>query len=78
MKTLSEKEKKLDVALNKLINVNLNANLKENLHHLNYQKNQLEIEKKEIANQYGALLKEHEKIKEYDKSINEETRNKDK
>ena len=46
MKTLSEKEKKLDAALNKLINVNLNTNLKENLHNLNYQKNQLEIEKK--------------------------------
>ena len=28
MKTLSEKEKKLDTALNKLINVNLNTNLK--------------------------------------------------
>ena len=52
MKTLSEKEKKLDAALNKLINVNLNTNLKENLHHLSYQKNQLEIEKKEITNQY--------------------------
>ena len=64
MKTLSEKEKKLDAALNKLINVNLNTNLKENLHNLNYQKNQLEIEKKEINNQYEALLQEHEKIKQ--------------
>ena len=40
MKTLSEKEKKLDVALNKLININLKANFKENLQHLNYQKKQ--------------------------------------
>ena len=56
MKTLSEKEKKLDVALNKLININLNTNFKENLQRLNYQKNQLEIEKKEITNQYEALL----------------------
>ena len=56
MKTLSEKEKKLDVALNKLINVNLNTNLKENLQHLNNQKNQLEIEKKEIENKYENLM----------------------
>ena len=64
MKTLSEKEKKLDVALNKLININLKANFKENLQHLNYQKNQLEIEKKEISNQYAPLLQEHQKIKQ--------------
>ncbi len=44
MKTQSEKEKKLDNALSKLINLNLNVNLKENLQNLNYQKNQLEIE----------------------------------
>ena len=30
MKTTSEKEKKLDEALNKLINLNLNQNFKEN------------------------------------------------
>ena len=52
MKTSSEKEKKLDTALSKLTNLNLNANLKENLQHLSYQKNQLEIEKKEISNKY--------------------------
>jgi len=50
MKTQSEKEKKLDMVLNKLISLNLNTNLKENLQHLNNQKNQLEIEKKEIIN----------------------------
>ena len=43
MKTSSEKEKKLDMAISKLINLNLNTNLKENLQHLSYQKNQLEI-----------------------------------
>ena len=48
MKTQSEKEKKLDIALNKLINLNLDTNLKENLETLNNQKNQLEIEKKEL------------------------------
>ena len=64
MKTSSEKEKKLDTALSKLTNLNLNTNLKENLQHLSHQKNQLEIEKKEITNQYEALLQEHEKIKQ--------------
>ncbi len=50
MKTSSEKEKKLNYALNKLVDLNLNINLKENLQHLSFQKNQLEIEKKEILN----------------------------
>ena len=62
MKTSSEKEKKLDTALSKLTNSNLNANLKENLQHLSYQKNQLEIEKKEISNRYEELIQEHEKL----------------
>ena len=39
MKTSSEKEKKLDTALDKLVNLNINTNLKENLQHLRYQKN---------------------------------------
>ena len=64
MKIESEKEKKLDTALNKLKTLNLNANLKENLESLDHQKNQLEIEKKEIKNKYEDLIREHEKIKE--------------
>ena len=64
MKTSSEKEKKLDTALSKLNNLNLNVNLKENLQHLSDQKNQLEIEKKEILNKYEELIQEHEKIKQ--------------
>jgi len=64
MKIESEKEKKLDTALNKLITLDLNTNLKENLESLDLQKNQLEIEKKEITNRYEELVKEHEKIKE--------------
>ena len=64
MKTTSEKEKKLDEALNKLISLNLNQNFKENLESLNNQKNQLEIEKKEITNMYESLIKEHERIKD--------------
>ena len=58
MKTLGEKEKKLDTALNKLINLNLNTNLKENLESLDNQKNQLEIEKADITNKYEDLLKD--------------------
>ena len=64
MKIESEKEKKLDTALNKLITLDLNTNLKENLESLDLQKNQLEIEKKEITNMYEELVQEHEKIKE--------------
>ena len=64
MKTQSEKEKKLNTVLNKLVSLNLNTNLKENLQHLNYQKNQLEIEKKEITNKYEELIKKYEKIKQ--------------
>ena len=64
MKSSTEKEKKLDIALNKLINLNLSTNLKENLQHLSYEKNQLEIEKKEILNNYQELLGEYEKIKQ--------------
>ena len=50
MKTDSEKEKKLTFALNKLKNLDLqNPNLKNEFRKFKYaQKNQLEIEKKEI------------------------------
>ena len=49
MKTDSEKEKKLNFALNKLKNLNLeNPTLKTNIKNLSTQKNQLEIEKKQI------------------------------
>ncbi len=64
MKTQTEKEKKLDTALNKLINLNLNKNDNESLESLNRQKNQLEIEKKELINKYDALTQDHQKIKE--------------
>ncbi len=53
MKTDIEKEKKLSFALNKLKNLNLqNPTLKSNLENLNIQKNQLEIEKKQIEEKY--------------------------
>ena len=49
MKTQGEKEKKLDLVLRKLKGLSLeNPGLKNNLENLNNQKNQLEIEKKDI------------------------------
>ena len=63
MKTDSEKEKKLNLALDKLKNLNLqNPTLKSNLENLNHQKNQLEIEKKEIEVKYQNLIGEHEAL----------------
>ena len=51
MKTFGEKEKKLNLAINKLQNLNLeNPSLKNSLKNLDQQKNQLEIEKKEVEN----------------------------
>ena len=70
MKTHSEKEKKLDTALDRLRNLNLNTNLKENLQNLNYQKNQLEIEKKEVENKHNVLVREHENLQQKLDSIN--------
>ena len=62
MKTSSEKEKKLDSVLSKLIKLNLNTNLKENLQRLSYQKNQLEIEKKKFLTNMKNLLKSTKKL----------------
>ena len=63
MKTDIEKEKKLNSALDKLKNLNLeNPTLKSNLENLNAQKNQLQIEKKEIEEKYQNLIREHEAL----------------
>ena len=60
MKTSSEKEKKLDLAIDKLKSLNLqNPTVKTNLENLSSQKNQLEIEKKEIEDKYQSLMNEH-------------------
>ena len=56
MKTLFEKEKKLNEALAKLNLINpQNSNLKESIVNLDQQKNQLEIEKKELETKYLSL-----------------------
>ena len=63
MKTDIEKEKKLNLALDKLKNLNLqNSSQKLNLESLSLQKNQLEIEKKEIEEKYQNLLSEHDAL----------------
>ena len=70
MKYFSEKEKKLENALDKLKKLNLidEEGLK-NLEFLSDQKNQLEIEKKELENKHRSLINEHQKLKEQLKDI---------
>ena len=64
MKTDSEEAKKLNSAINKLKKLGLeNPNFKLNLSKLNSQKNQLEIEKKEIEEMYQNLISEHSSLK---------------
>ena len=56
MKTIDEKEKKLNDILNQLKNLEiLNPNKIIELENLEKQKNQLEIEKEELQNKYIAL-----------------------
>tara|TARA_Y100000816_G_scaffold170260_1_gene122233 strand:+ start:39 stop:362 length:324 start_codon:yes stop_codon:yes gene_type:complete len=65
MKYISEKEKKLEIALNKLKKLNLiDDEGQKNLEFLSDQKNQLEIEKKELENKHQNLVHEHQKLKE--------------
>ena len=57
MKTFSEKEEKLNFALHKLKKLKFtNPKLKEHTENLFNQKNQLEIEKREIENKYKTCL----------------------
>jgi len=72
MKYFSEKEKKLEMALNKLKKLNLvdEEGLK-NIEFLSDQKNQLEIEKKELENKHQNLIKEHYKLKDQLEAIKE-------
>ena len=71
MKTDSEKEKKLNLALDKLKNLKLrNPTLKSHLENLSNQKNQLEIEKKEIEEKYQNLINEHKALSQKLQEIN--------
>ena len=59
MNSVIEKEKKLNLALTKLKNLNLkNPDLKKNIENLSTQKNQLEIEKQDLEEKYKNLLDE--------------------
>ena len=63
MNSILEKEKKLNLALTELKNLNLeNPNIKKNIEILGEQKNQLEIEKSEIEKKYKILLDEHDNL----------------
>ncbi len=78
MKTFNEKEEKLNFALKKLKNLKFkNPKLKEHSENLSNQKNQLEIEKKEIEHKYKLLLKEHDGLKHRIKQENQSQRDKE-
>ena len=69
MKTFSEKEEKLNLALEKLKNLNfVNPKLKEHTDYLDNKKNQLEIEKQQLEEKYRTLVSEG-KWKDYGLSI---------
>ena len=60
MNSLIEKEKKLNLALTKLKNLNFkNPDIKKNLENLDMQKNQLEIEKQELEEKYNHLKEDY-------------------
>jgi len=57
MNSILEKEKKLNIALAKLKNLNLgDLGIKKNIEILGEQKNQLEIEKSELEKKYKTLV----------------------
>jgi 5-formyltetrahydrofolate cyclo-ligase len=63
MNSVIEKEKKLDLALTKLKNLNLkNPDTKKNIENLTSQKNQLEIEKQELEEKYKNLVDDYNNL----------------
>ena len=61
MNSINEKEKKLNLALEELKNLDLtNPDLKNNIENLNLQKNQLEIEKNDLEKKYKELIDQNE------------------
>ena len=72
MKYFNEKEKKLEIALDKLKKLNLlDEEGQKNLEFLSNQKNQLEIENIELENKYQNLINQHQKLKDQLKAIKE-------
>ena len=65
MNSVIEKEKKLNLALTKLKNLNLkNPEIKKDLEDLSGQKNQLEIEKQELEQKYKSLRDDYNNLSE--------------
>ncbi len=65
MNSVSEKEKKLNIALTKLKNLNLkNPDIKKNIENLDSQKNQLEIEKRDLEEKYKSLKDDYNYMSE--------------
>ena len=63
MNSVSEKEKKLNLALSKLKNLNLkNPDIKKDIENLSAQKNQLEIEKQELEEKYKNLSDDYNNL----------------
>ena len=57
MNSVIEKEKKLSLALTKLKKLNLkNPDINKNIENLSSQKNQLQIEKRELEEKYKSLM----------------------
>ena len=78
MKTFSEKEEKLNLALEKLKKLNfVNPKLKEHTERLDNRKNQLEIEKQQIEDKYRILLNDHDELKKKIKEQNQFQKNKE-
>ena len=64
MNSVIEKEKKLNLALTKLKNLNLkNPDIKKNIENLSLQKNQLEIEKQELEDKYKSLIDDYNNLR---------------
>ena len=60
---LLKKEKKLNIALEELKNLDLtNPELQKNIENLSTKQNQLEIEKTQIEEKYKTLLEEHQNL----------------
>ena len=65
MNSVFEKEKKLNIALTKLKNLNLkNPEIKKDLKNLSNQKNQLEIEKQDLEQKYKSLKVDYDNLSE--------------
>ena len=78
MKTFSEKEEKLNSALEKLKNLNfVNPKLKEHTDYLDNKKNQLEIEKQQLEEKYRTLVSDYDELKQKIKEQNKSQKNRE-